>query len=308
MVKIEHFHRNQRKGVYKMPDLLFSVFQNDRFMDLTIYQYGYEKCRSMHSFGPGVRNHYLFHYVISGKGTLRANDKEDHSSDHVLSGGLGFLIEPGYVNHYWADKADPWEYIWVEFGGMRAREFVEAAGLSYANPVYHPDTPENGLRLLREMTAIVNSDESSYLSSIGHMYLFMDCLTKTSQSRKQMQGGRISEFYAREAVHFIEQHYQENITVEELAKFCRLDRSYFGKVFKSEMGQSPQEFLIRYRMEKAAELLVLTNSSVGDIGAAVGYNNSLHFSRAFKGIHGMSPREYRQQYKLIKRNNKAKKQ
>ncbi len=289
-----------------MPDLLFSVFQNDRFMDLTIYQYGYEKCHPLHSFGPGVRNHHLFHYVISGKGTLRANDTENNSRDFTVTGGSGFLIEPGYVNHYWADKYDPWEYIWIEFGGMRAREFMEAAGLSYASPIYYPDTQEDGRKLLGEMTSIVNSDESSYLSTIGHLYLFMDYLTRTSRSRKQMQGGRISEFYAKEAVHFIEQNYKENITVEELAKFCRLDRSYFGKVFKSVMGQSPQEFLIHYRMEKAAELLVLTNNSVGDVGMAVGYANSLHFSRAFKGVYGVSPREYRQKYKLVERSSKTK--
>lgn len=94
--------------------------------------------------------------------------------------------------------------------------------------------------------------------------------------------------------------------MEELAKFCRLDRSYFGKVFKSVMGQSPQEFLIHYRMEKATELLVLTNNSVGDVGMAVGYANSLHFSRAFKGVYGVSPREYRQKYKLLERTSKTK--
>ena len=49
-----------------MTNHLFSVFQDERFMDLTIYQYGYEKCEPLHSFGPYVRNNYLVHYVISG--------------------------------------------------------------------------------------------------------------------------------------------------------------------------------------------------------------------------------------------------
>ena len=44
----------------------FHVFSNDRFMDLTLYQYGYERCRPLHSFGPSIRNHFLFHYIISG--------------------------------------------------------------------------------------------------------------------------------------------------------------------------------------------------------------------------------------------------
>mgnify|MGYP000004972814 CR=1 FL=1 len=48
----------------------FSMFPNERFIDLNIYQFGYEQCSPLHSFGPFVRNHYLFHYIISGKGTL----------------------------------------------------------------------------------------------------------------------------------------------------------------------------------------------------------------------------------------------
>ena len=76
-------------------------------MDLTIYQYGYERCEPLKSFGPYVRNNYLFHYVISGKGTLNANDEKDHTSHYHLSAGSGFLIEPGYVNTYYADEAEP---------------------------------------------------------------------------------------------------------------------------------------------------------------------------------------------------------
>lgn len=50
-----------------MPIPLFHVFSDDRFMDLTLYQYGYEKCRPLHSFGPSVRNHFLFHYIFPAK-------------------------------------------------------------------------------------------------------------------------------------------------------------------------------------------------------------------------------------------------
>lgn len=284
-----------------MTNLLFSVFQDERFMDLTIYQYGYEQCEPLKSFGPYVRNNYLFHYVISGKGTLLANDEKDHTSRHDISGGSGFLIEPGYVNSYYADEEEPWEYVWVEFGGLRAKECMELAGLSSKTPVFTAVEPEYGELILKEMLTIVQSQNASSLELIGHLYLFFDGLIKYSSSRKQTQGGNLSEFYVREAVVYIEHNYAENITVEELAKMCKLDRSYFGKIFKKVLGQSPQEFLIHYRMAKAADALIVGNESVGDIGVSVGYPNLLHFSRAFKGVYGMSPREYRQKNKIISR-------
>ena len=56
-----------------MDDYSFSLFPNENFMDLRLYQYGWEQCAPLHSFGPFVRNHYLFHYVISGRGLLSAS-------------------------------------------------------------------------------------------------------------------------------------------------------------------------------------------------------------------------------------------
>lgn len=282
-----------------MADHLFSVFQDERFMDLTIYQYGYEKCEPLHSFGPYVRNNYLFHYVISGKGCLLANDEKNHPTFYDISSQSGFLIEPGFVNTYYADKEHPWEYVWVEFGGLRAKEYVEMAGLSHKSPVYNPTDPEYGIQLSEQMLAIVKSQNASSMELIGRLYLFIDSLVKYSASKKQLQGGKLSEFYAREAVVFIEHNYARNITVEDIAKKCKLDRSYFGKIFKKVVGQSPQEFLIRYRMAKAADALIIENASIGNVGASVGYPNQLHFSRAFKSVYGMSPREYRQKNKII---------
>ncbi len=284
-----------------MTNHLFSVFQDERFMDLTIYQYGYEKCDPLHSFGPYIRNNYLFHYVISGKGVLDASDEKGNASYYDISAGSGFLIEPGYVNTYYADHDEPWEYVWVEFGGLRAKECVELAGISHKSPIYHPAAPEYGELIAERMLTIVKSQNASSMELIGHLYLFLDYLIKYSAYKKQLQGGKLSEFYAREAVVYIEHNYDKDITVEDIAKKCQLDRSYFGKVFKKVVGQSPQEFLIRYRMAKAADALIIENDSIGDIGTAVGYPNLLHFSRAFKSVYGISPREYRQKNKIIDR-------
>lgn len=84
-----------------------------------------------------------------------------------------------------------------------------------------------------------------------------------------------------------------------MAEVCGINRSYFGKVFKEALGKTPQEFLINYRMAKAAELLKLTKLSIGDISNAVGYENQLHFSRAFKSIYGKSPRDWRNENQTL---------
>ena len=282
-----------------MANLLFSLFADERFMDLTIFQYGYEKCAPLHSYGPFVLNHYLFHYIISWKGTLLADDRNNVTTEYHLSANQGFLIEPELVNTYFADREDPWEYTWVEFGGLRAREILENAGLSAASPVFIPKTLSDGDHLKEELLYLANHPQESSLHQIGHLYLIMDALIRGSQDKRKIQGGKLSAFYSREAVTFIEQNYNRSITVEDMAKRCNLDRSYFGKIFKETIGQSPQEFLIHYRMAKAAELLKTTSLSIGDISLQVGYTNQLHFSRAFKNVFALSPRAYRQKNKII---------
>ena len=60
------FQQTYGRSMHFMSNVLFSVFPNERFVDLGLYQYGWEQCTPLHSYGPYVRNHYLFHYVISG--------------------------------------------------------------------------------------------------------------------------------------------------------------------------------------------------------------------------------------------------
>ena len=282
-----------------MENLLFQIFSDDRFMDLTLYQYGYEKCLPLHSYGPAVRNHYLFHYVISGKGTLSV-DKVTYSREYEIHGGMGFLIEPGQINTYYADRADPWEYTWIEFDGMKVKEILEAAGLSTESPVYTPKSEQAGNVLKEELLYLATCQKKTSYHLIGHMFLIMDALLSGSAAKRKIQNGKRTQFYTNEAITFISSNYSFPITVEDIASRLNLDRSYFGKIFKETMGQSPQEFLIRNRMSKAAEFLKTTDLSVKDISIKVGYPNQLHFSRAFKNVYGQSPRSYRQNTKIIK--------
>ena len=284
-------------------DLLFAVFPNENFIDLSLYQYGWEHCKPSHSYGPAARNHYLFHYVISGTGTLMSDDSAGRTHTYQIRSGQGFMIFPKQVNTYIADEKLPWEYAWVEFDGLKAKESLEMAGLTMDSPIYHPGARDLSLELKNEMLYIAQHSAQSPFHLIGHLYLMLDYLTRSS-SKRLIQTGKIRDFYIKEAISFIEQNFQNDISVEDIAGFCNLNRSYFGKIFRDTLGKSPQEFLISYRMSKAAELLKLTELSVGDISSAVGYLNQLHFSRAFKKIYGTSPRQWRNENKTVKSGRK----
>ena len=278
---------------------VFSIFPSENFVDLSLYQYGMEQCPPAYSFGPATRNHYLFHYVLSGTGRLIANDSRGISHEYQIRTGEGFMIFPRQINTYIADPKLPWEYIWLEFDGMRAREVIETAGLSPDHPVYHALYKDLRENMKEEMLYIAEHHNAPPFHLIGHLYLFIDYLSRSSSSQIAANG-RIRDFYIKEALNYIEQNFQNDISIENIASFCGLNRTYFGRIFKETVGKSPQQFLLSYRMAKAAELLKLTELTINDVGNAVGYPNQLHFSRAFKNVYGVSPREWRNKNQMIR--------
>lgn len=280
-----------------MSNISFHIFPNKNFIDLGMYQHGYEQCEPGHSFGPATRNHYLFHYVISGTGTLMADNAKGETQTYSIKSGQGFLIFPGQITTYIADQNLPWEYVWIEFDGLRVKEALDLTELSVNTPVYHSHSKDLREQLMNEMLYIVHHAKESPFHLIGHLYLFLDYLTQSAKSTKLVQSSKMSDYYIKEAINYIEQNFQNNITIEDIAAVCGINRSYFGKIFRNSIGRSPQEFLMNYRMVKATELLKLTSLSIAEIGAAVGYENQLHFSRAFKTIYGVSPRAWRNQHK-----------
>lgn len=91
----------------------------------------------------------------------------------------------------------------------------------------------------------------------------------------------LSDYYLQTAFLYIEKNFMNDISVESIAARCNIHRNQLLKLFKDRIGQGPQEYLIKYRMSKAAQLLITTNLTVNKVGNAVGYENQLHFSRVF---------------------------
>ena len=278
-----------------MKNHFHAIFPNENYLDLRPYQYGWEACAPLHSFGPFIRNHFLFHYIISGRGTLYSHAVNGEIHEYQLVENQGFLICPGQINLYTADEKEPWEYVWLEFDGMRAKEFLLRAGLDQDHPVYEPRSIKEGNELKNHMLYFTEHAAKSPLHLVGHLALFLDELIECSAGRQKTDEKKGQDYYIHEAVVYIQQNYQRELTIDEVADFCKLNRNYFSRRFKELIGSTPQEFLIRQRLTSAAELLRLTDQPIKNIADQCGYPNQLHFSQAFKKYYGLSPREWRNQ-------------
>lgn len=92
---------------------------------------------------------------------------------------------------------------------------------------------------------------------------------------------------------YIHENYMHELTSESIANAASVSVSECCRCFKRCLKQTPFEYVVEYRVHRAAELLLETDRSVSDICLNTGFNNSSYFSSKFKAITGMSPREYR---------------
>ena len=100
-----------------------------------------------------------------------------------------------------------------------------------------------------------------------------------------------------EAKHYIQQHYQEALRLEDVSTAVGFNATYFSTLFKKETGQNFMDYLTELRISKAKELLCGEELSVQDVAEQVGYRDLKYFSRLFKKLTGASPSDYKKLYK-----------
>lgn len=250
---------------------------------LAVYNTGYEKCDKDYCWGPALRDHYLIHYVSSGRGVFHCGKKT-----YELKCGDLFLIVPSKLISYRADSEEPWEYCWVGFNGTDAKRLVTLAGLSEQEPVLHPDDDEVG-RLLMNIAQSSGYSAANDAEMAGHLYLFLARLMRINGAKEHANP---HQEYVSNALRFIQYNYANDIGVNDIARYVGISRSQLYRAFLQDLDISPHTYLQKYRINEACSLLHKRGITVAEVAGSVGFNDPLYFSRVFKSLKGMTPSEY----------------
>lgn len=92
---------------------------------------------------------------------------------------------------------------------------------------------------------------------------------------------------------YIDSHFKENLSLEQLADLAHINKYYLAHVFKREYGVSPINYLISQRIQESKNLLEGTNHSLSQISHMLGFSSPSYFSQSFRRIEGVSPMEFR---------------
>jgi len=265
------------------------VFSNEFYQgnDAIVYTCGREECIPGHSYGPVARSGYMIHYVISGKGIYRKQDKT-----YSIGEGDAFLIVPGELIYYEADRSDPWVYTWIGFQGIKIRDYLSRTTL-LEQPVFRYDR-DSRIRICHDkmyQASQLRTNNDMAMNSVLYEYLF---LLAEKFPQTQISPEKRRSVCVREALEYIELHFESDISIQQIAAHLYVSRTYLHRIFKEATGRSLKDHLIDFRMKKACWYLAQTDYPVAVIARSVGYEDPLYFSKLFRQKKGLPPTAYRE--------------
>ncbi|HOV77100.1 MAG TPA: AraC family transcriptional regulator, partial [Sedimentisphaerales bacterium] len=154
-------------------------------------------------------------------------------------------------------------------GGVDVHTMLEK-NLAYVNKAMEIDTQED---LCAWISAALNE--------------FLELVYSSRDARKMTQ--------IRPAIEYIDAHFDQAITLAQIARASHLSVSRLAHLFKEQMGVTVIDYVTSVRIERAKALLLDTDRSCTEIGFLAGYNNPSYFTRTFRRFTGMTPRQFRAQ-------------
>ena len=259
------------KHSYKSGEILMT--------SLSVYNTGYQMCEAGYQWGPGVRDHYCIHHILSGAGYYTVGEKT-----WKLEAGDTFILYPGVEVKYYADQQEPWEYAWAGFMGTDAASIIRNTGFLKERPfLKRGNVPDDQIR--NGLEQIYNAKSNGYEEAVamtGALYSLLSVFMHYHEGEEQERDAKL--LYVEKAENYIETNYSYPVTVEDIADYVGISRSYLFRSFQTYMNCSPKEYLTEYRIRQACRLLKETGLSVSAIAYSVGFENNLYFSKAFRKV------------------------
>ena len=222
-----------------------------------------------------------FVVVLSGKVTMNVE-------------GTAYILEPGMLLH-------------VPKGANLTKKSVEGKTVQVAF-VYYRTLREDSVSSnehfkvqVENKEAIIHSilelkkfnEQPAATAELKCQLLFLTLLNTIVEGARQ-HDEKENDYSIEEILHFIHKHYQEHLSVTDIANRFNIERRHLAYIFKRYTGMSPLNYLTEYRIRRSKELLRREDYSITKVAELVGFEDNLYFSRIFKKRTGYSPSAYRE--------------
>lgn len=222
----------------------------------------------------------VMEYVVKGCGTVTVNG---HS--HTARAGDVYVV-PAHTEHtYYSSAEDPWIKIFFNVRGTLPATLLKEYGLT-----------ERVVFPARELMPLFLQFYRITQSGQLHDEVIAPCTLKLHEIVARL-GDAVTDTAASSEAYCLKNRLDSrldgNVTAEELAATIHRSKDYVIKLFRREFHETPHAYLLRRKMEMAQGLLHDTHLSIGQVAAAVGYDDPHYFSNTFKKHTGRSPAQFR---------------
>ncbi|BFH65699.1 AraC family transcriptional regulator [Paenibacillus azoreducens] len=269
-----------------MANKLGFLMQSDTMMQLPIYMTGaghWNHQEPIHR--PDGYPQFQWLHCVSGQGELKVGGQA-----YRVKPGSGMFLYPDEEHAYYSMEK-PWEVYWITFMGRDAESLAHLAGIN-ASGVYTVQSQELILNHMKNALSLTCSDKplaGLECSKLAYMFL-IDLMTDRMHASSTDQGYlRLQPVFD-----YMENHYQRDITLQELAEQLRVSTQHLCLLFRKILNKRPMEYLNQLRIQKSKErLLECPDARIGEIAGHVGFTTPGYFSTLFKRMEGMTPEAFR---------------
>lgn len=268
----------------------YSSFSAQKEKGLYLKDCGHENCAPGHHFGPAVRDYFLLHVVRKGCGVF-----ENRYGQFPVKAGQGFIIFPGEITVYTADRQDPWEYDWIGFAGGAAGEWMKKLPLTQHNPVItmgeYAGRVARVIRDTYEDSAVLDERDMAAIGGLYRLFAWLLQIAQPQSGRSVLSAG---ERYYQRAYWYMESHLHRNLQIADVAAYVGLSRSQLFRIFVRYGGVSPQQTLLTMRLAQAQALLRTTELPLKAVALSSGFSSAARMGDIFRQEKGMTPTQFRE--------------
>ncbi len=238
---------------------------------------------------------YQLIYTHSGKGMLNIRDHF-----YPLRPGTFCLIDCRQYHYFYADCPDGWEYSFIHYDGPGARLLFQAATESSVVWDNMHDSPARKIYgQLFKLNEYNGPDFDLRFHKLMTDLLYELIKTNSGTPQDHM---RTPEWLGSTQT-YIHEHFNESLTIEELADMAHLSTSQFSHRFKSFIGLAPIQYQYRVRINQALTYLSGSDLPIEQISEMIGFHNMANFYAVFRSMTGETPARYRRRQKSADENN-----
>ncbi len=247
----------------------------------------YTKCQRTWSEMEYIPEYNKFYFICEGEGWLKIGDRE-----YFPKPGQLFLMPQGVIQSFSAVSDNTFGKYWCHFTArVGDKNLFDIIKLPYFIDVRNA---AEITALFKEMAGCFQSD--SLTSALRLKAALLQVIAFYIENTVIEDIHLLSSASVEKltlVLAYIDGHISEDITVEQLAELLHFHPNYFIRFFKARMGSSPMHYINRIKLEKARELLEVTDMNISEVAEASGFRDLFYFSRMFKNYTGFSPSEYK---------------